>query len=218
MPMPMVVNVPPPVNAGDIPTPVVPVGVERSQEVVEPPLHGEKVDSPKVHGENMGGDQLDAGVDTEDAMISLSLYTFTYTPTHRERDQGRQREAAVRWVSGHHRLYQPHPHQPKDLRLTPEVASLTRLSSLLHSVTDFVTKLERSKPGKTCQGRDFLRFYLKDISGEKITATVWEEALPFCNVNEMYAAEQPIIVALTSLRVATFYGKTTDLAFYLLSY
>ncbi|KAI7754897.1 hypothetical protein M8C21_026683, partial [Ambrosia artemisiifolia] len=71
---------------------------------------------------------------------------------------------------------------------------------------DFMAKLEMSEPGKTCEGRDFLRFYLKDISGEKKTATLWEEALPFCNVNEMYAAEQPIIVALTSLRVGTFYA------------
>ncbi|KAI7738072.1 hypothetical protein M8C21_018061, partial [Ambrosia artemisiifolia] len=66
--------------------------------------------------------------------------------------------------------------------------------------TDFMAKLEGSAPDKTCQGRDFF--------GEKITATLWEEALPFCNVGDMYAAEEPIIVAVTSLRVGKFYGKT----------
>ncbi|XP_035830934.1 uncharacterized protein LOC118480275 [Helianthus annuus] len=71
-------------------------------------------------------------------------------------------------------------------------------------LTDYLAKLEYTTPGTTKKGREYLRLRLTDISGEHINATLWEEVLPKFDKQAMLAAEQPIIVALTSVCVSTF--------------
>ncbi|KAI7748056.1 hypothetical protein M8C21_014847 [Ambrosia artemisiifolia] len=89
----------------------------------------------------------------------------------------------------------------------PYVDLASRAEGNQEYLTDFMAKLEGSTPRTTRDGRQYLRLHLRDISGNKIDATLWEEVLPYCDRHAMLNAEEPIIIALTSLRVGTYFDN-----------
>ncbi|XP_035833702.1 uncharacterized protein LOC110879412 isoform X2 [Helianthus annuus] len=77
-------------------------------------------------------------------------------------------------------------------------------------LTDYMGKIEDTVPGITKKGKNYLRVKLTDISGPNIDVTLWEEVLPRFDKQAMLSAEEPIVVAFTSLKVTIFKGHTSD--------
>ncbi|KAI7724801.1 hypothetical protein M8C21_031226, partial [Ambrosia artemisiifolia] len=77
-------------------------------------------------------------------------------------------------------------------------------------LTDYVGRLEDTTPSNTKKMRPYLRVTLTDISGPTIDVALWEDVLPRFDRQAMLDAEEPIIVAFTSLKVSIFKGYVVE--------
>ncbi|KAI7725916.1 hypothetical protein M8C21_015042 [Ambrosia artemisiifolia] len=80
----------------------------------------------------------------------------------------------------------------------------------LYILTDYVGRLEDTTPSNTKKMRPYLRVTLTDISGPTIDVALWEDVLPRFDKQAMLDAEEPIIVAFTSLKVSIFKGYVVE--------
>ncbi|XP_076944393.1 uncharacterized protein LOC143615018 [Bidens hawaiensis] len=74
-------------------------------------------------------------------------------------------------------------------------------------LTDYAGRLDTATPDKTSNGKSVIRLNMTDISGKAIEVTIWEEIMPQFSSETMQKTDPPIIIVLTSTKVAKFLEK-----------